>query len=212
MELNRKYLFNEDGKAETYEALYRLVCQKDRYTGWHSRNVADMALQIGERAGLPKNNLKLLYTAALLHDVGKIMVDNVYLLKPDRLTDVEFLKVKLHPLEGAKILETFDANRTIIDGAWHHHERWDGGGYPDGLERNGAMFTTRIITMADSYDAMATERPYKEAMPTDEIRQEFIKGRGKQFDPILTEIMLDIIDDKRKDNLIEYLLDEKKTG
>lgn len=206
MDINEKYLFNGDGHADLYKSLFLLIARKDRYTGWHCRNVAALALLIAEEAGLPDNELHLVYTAGLLHDIGKLMVDSTILLKPSNLTEKEFLKIRTHPTEGALILEDFHADRNIIDGAWHHHERWDGRGYPDGLEKNGTTFMTRIITIADCYDAMASERPYHDAMPPDKVREQFVNGRENQFDPLLTDMMLEILDKKQEDTIIEYLL------
>ena len=208
MDVIERYLYDRDKKADLYRVLYSIICQKDRYTGWHCRSVADMSLLIGKKVGMPEDKLPLLYTSALLHDIGKIMVDNVYLLKPDKLTEAEYLKIKAHPTEGAKILETFAADKQMVDAAWHHHERWDGSGYPDGLEKNGISFMTRIISMADSYDAMANERPYKDPLPPDRIRDEFVKGKGTQFDPVLCDAMIDILDENAQDDMIEYLLAE----
>lgn len=210
MDIIHELIYNGDEKRDLYDKLFSLICQKDRYTGWHCKNVAAVSLELGKRAGIPDKAMALLYTSALLHDIGKIMVDNVYLLKPERLTEAEYMKVQAHPSEGAKILETFGADKTIIDGAWHHHERWDGKGYPDGLAKNGIMFTTRIISVADSFDAMVSERPYKDVLPPDRIREEFAKGKEKQFDPMLADMMLKYLDDRQEDDMIEYLLAEKK--
>lgn len=190
-----EHIYDGDGKGWLYKDLFSLICQKDRYTGWHCKNVAQLSYEIGKAAGMPEENLRLLYTAGLLHDIGKLMVDSSILLKPGKLTDAEFLKIQSHPWAGVKILETFDADKTIIDGAWHHHEKWDGSGYPDGLKKNGVQTPTRIITIADSFDAMTEYRPYRDPMPFDKVKKEFIKCNGKQFDPIFCTLFIDMIAD-----------------
>lgn len=199
MDINSDYIYTDDGKETIYESLLSLIYLKDRYTGWHCKNVADLAITIGKRAGIEEEHMPLLYTSALLHDIGKVMVDSAYLLKSGPLTDEEFAEMKKHPVEGKMILDIFSTDKTIVDAALHHHERWDGNGYPDGLRKRDISLVSRIICVADSYDAMAGKRPYKEPMTPQQIKGEFIKAKGRQFDPYFADIMLDLLKEKAGD-------------
>ena len=130
----------------------------------------------------------------LLHDVGKIGVPDVVINKPGPLTDEEFAQIRNHPVMGEKILRRIQEMPKLSTGAHWHHERYDGKGYPDGLAGTEIPEEARIIAVADAYDAMTSNRSYRRALEQGEVRKRIKDGRGTQFDPRFTDIMLDIID------------------
>jgi HD-GYP domain-containing protein (c-di-GMP phosphodiesterase class II) len=127
-----------------------------------------------------------------LHDIGKIGIDDAILRKPDRLTKEEFEQMKLHTLKGAAILETIPALRPVIPIVRHHHERWDGRGYPDRLASNQIEQVARIVAVADAFDAMTSDRPYRPAMPPDAAFAELLKQAGTHFDPVCVQAFLSL--------------------
>ena len=133
----------------------------------------------------------------LLHDVGKIGVPDAVINKPAKLTDAEFELIKTHPVKGAKILENIKDMPKLADGARWHHERYGGGGYPDGLKGDEIPEEARIIAVADSYDAMTSRRSYREPLPQGFVRNEILQGSGTQFDPRFADIMLSMIDEDK---------------
>ena len=135
-----------------------------------------------------------IYFAALLHDVGKIGVDDRIINKDGKLNDEEFAQIKLHPIYGSQILSQIHQSPNLYIGARNHHERYDGKGYPDGLKGEDIPELARIIGVADAYDAMTSKRSYRDPMPQERVREEIVKGSGKQFDPQFAEIMLHQID------------------
>ncbi len=175
--------------------LARTIDAKDRYTNGHSQRVAKYATEIARRLGKSREEQEKIYNAALLHDVGKIHIPDAIINKPDRLTDEEFAYIKLHPVSGYYILRDIGENEMIAQGARWHHERYDGGGYPNGLSQTGIPEVARIIGVADAYDAMTSNRSYRQIMPQEKVRSEILKGRGLQFDPEIADIMLRMIDE-----------------
>ena len=131
----------------------------------------------------------------LLHAVGEIGVPDAIINKPGRLTDEEFAVIKTHPSTGARILAAIEEMPGLAVGAHWHHERYDGGGYPDGLAGEDIPEEARIIAVADAYDAMTSNRSYRDAMPQEKVREQVERGRGMQFDPHFADIMLAMIDD-----------------
>ena len=131
-------------------------------------------------------------TAALLHDVGKIYDKYApILLKEDRLTPEEWAVIKEHPLDGANLIATMTRLRDSVPAVRHHHENWDGTGYPDGLVGNEIPLASRIIMFADTFDAMTTKRPYRGPLGEEEVRAELLRCRGRQFDPEITDRLLE---------------------
>ena len=171
---------------------------KDRYTSGHSQRVADYSLVIAKRMGKSEDEQKIIYYAGLLHDVGKIRVPEALINKPGKLTDAEFDQIKVHPVSGYHILRDIHEDERIGYGAKYHHERYDGRGYPNGLAGENIPEIARIIGVADAYDAMASNRSYRNALPQEIVRQEIEKGRGKQFDPDIANIMLEMIDEDKE--------------
>lgn len=199
----RKYQKRENDSKERMErmdtniirALASTIDAKDRYTSGHSQRVADYSLAIAKRMNKSEEEQKMIYYAGLLHDVGKIRVPEDVINKPGKLTDDEFDQIKIHPVSGYHILKDIHEDARIAYGAKYHHERYDGHGYPNGLEGDNIPEIARIIGVADAYDAMASKRSYRDALPQNVVRAEIEKGRGKQFDETVANIMLQMIDE-----------------
>lgn len=179
---------------------------KDRYTRGHSQRVAEYSLALAKRMGKSEEEQETIYFAGLLHDVGKIRVPEAVINKPGKLTDAEFDQIRIHPVSGYHILRDINKDERIGYGAKYHHERYDGNGYPNGLTGDNIPEIARIIGVADAYDAMASNRSYRNALPQDVVRQEIQKGKGKQFDPAIADIMLQMIDDDK-----EYKMCQKES-
>ena len=158
---------------------------RDAYTHGHSQRVAELSIRIGKELGLSEGELKFLELSATIHDIGKIGVDENVLNKPGRLTAEEFLEVKSHAAKGSKILEPMSRLRALMPGVRHHHERHDGKGYPDGLKGDEIHLVAKIISIADTFDAMTTNRVYRKRLSMEAAVNEIEKGAGTQFDPKL---------------------------
>lgn len=171
------------------------VDAKDRYTKGHSVRVAQYCLAIAKKLNWSKQDCLNLYYIALLHDIGKIGIPDSILNKPVKLTDEEYRLVRSHTVMGANILRPITMVPQISDGARYHHERYDGKGYPYGLKGDDIPYVARIIGIADAYDAITSNRIYEKAQVSDYAVKELRKGRGTQFDPFLTDVMLEIIKD-----------------
>jgi len=167
---------------DTFESLVLSIHERDHYTNRHSRRVTKLALDTARAMNCSAYEIESLKISSMLHDIGKIAIPDYVLLKPGRLLDEEYEIIKKHPAIGENILRSialFDDERKIIR---HHHERWDGKGYPDGLSGENIPFLSRILSVADSFDAMTTDRPYRKALKTDEVKSELQKNRNIQFD------------------------------
>lgn len=160
---------------------------KDSYTYGHSERVARIAVELGRELGLGADDLNDIYLAGLLHDVGKIGIRDAILLKPGPLTPEEFEHIKQHVTIGYTILADLHAIRNLLPGVLWHHERWDGKGYPDGLVGESIPLLARILAVADSYDAMSTARPYREALPFRRVEEILTEGAGSQWDARVIE-------------------------
>lgn len=182
---------------DAIEALADAVDIRDPYTAEHSRRVAASARELAIRLGLAPDEVDLVEQAARVHDVGKIVVDIAVLTKEGRLSDDEWTQLKRHPTTGAAILGQFPQFARATSFVRHHHERIDGGGYPDGLRGERTPLGARIIAVADSFDAMAAARPYRPGLPLDAVRAEFAKQRGRQWDARVVDALLDLIDQGR---------------
>lgn len=178
-------------------ALAYTIDAKDRYTSGHSQRVADYSLAIAKRMGKSEEEQKVIYYAGLLHDVGKIRVSEEVINKPGKLTVEEYDQIRIHPISGYHILKDIHEDVKIAYGAKYHHERYDGNGYPNGLEGENIPEIARIIGVADAYDAMASNRSYRNALPQEVVCSEIEKGRGKQFDEKIANIMLQMIDEDK---------------
>lgn len=173
----------------TLGALVAAIDAKDRYTCGHSERVALLSRQIAEAAGLSPLQCEDVRVAGLVHDVGKIGVPEAVLLKPGRLNADEFELIKKHPAIGHHILEGVTQLANVLPGVLHHHERYDGAGYPHGLAGADIPLMARIIAVADTFDAMSSDRSYRARMPREQVLGEIRRGAGSQLDPRLAEIM-----------------------
>lgn len=163
---------------------------RDRYTHGHSRRVARYSVAIAQQLGLPPGDVELLELAATIHDVGKIGVPEHILNKPGKLTDEEFGQIKSHVIKGAKILWQMAKLRALLPSVRHHHERYDGKGYPDGLAGDEIPLMARVICVADAFDAMTSDRIYRPGMPVEEAARRLKEGAGTHFDPQVVSALL----------------------
>jgi HD-GYP domain-containing protein (c-di-GMP phosphodiesterase class II) len=163
---------------------------KDSYTFGHSERVALIARQLAEATGMATERAERVHLAGLVHDVGKIGVPESVLRKPGKLTDAEYEAVKRHPEIGARILQDIRQMRDLLPGVLHHHERWDGRGYPHKLAGEDIPLMGRILGLADAFDAMSSNRTYRAAMPHREVLAEVRRCAGTQFDPDLTDVFV----------------------
>jgi putative nucleotidyltransferase with HDIG domain len=173
----------ERGYVATIEALIGALEAKDPYTAGHSSRVAAYSVAIARELGLDDDLIDELQTGAILHDIGKIGVGDGVLLKAGRLSDAEFAEIKDHPRRGARIIDAFNRSPTVLGIVFHHHERYDGRGYPAGLRGVDIPLPARIVNVADAYDAMTTNRPYNSTKSRAEALAELQRGAGQQFDP-----------------------------
>lgn len=193
VEESQRKLENMNEKMVT--TIARTIDARDRYTNGHSQRVAKYAMELARRMGKTENEQKEIYYAALLHDVGKIHVPDAIIHKPSKLSEEEFAHIRLHPISGYYILKDIDEMDMIARGSRWHHERYDGNGYPNGLAGEGIPEVARIIGVADAYDAMTSNRSYRQIMPQEKVREEIENGKGTQFDPQIADIMLEMIDE-----------------
>ena len=177
----------------TVKSLSSAIDAKSKWTAGHSERVTRYAVSMGKEMSLAEKDLKDLELAGLLHDVGKIGTYEAILDKAGKLTDEEFNLIKQHPVKGADILSQIKQMRGIIPGVRHHHEYYNGKGYPDGLKGDEIHLMARIMCVADSVDAMGADRPYRKGRPMDEIIAEVKRCSGSQFDPKVVETFLKII-------------------
>lgn len=175
------------------KAMINTLDAKSPWTKGHSQRVAEYSKIIAKKMGFDEDELKDIWLAGILHDIGKIGTYDALLDKPGKLTEEEFEVIKRHPAQGAAIIEGIKQLRGIMPAIRHHHESFDGGGYPDGLKGNEIPLQARIIHVADSFDSMTSDRPYRIAPGKDYAISEFRKFSGIQFDPYAVEIFLDMI-------------------
>jgi putative two-component system response regulator len=176
-------------------ALANAVDAKDPLTEQHCGRVADRALLLAGLVGLDQEETEAIGYGAVLHDIGKIGIDEAVLAKPGTLTDEERREMQRHPIIGAGILQPLHLGRIVGPIVRAHHERWDGGGYPDGLRGEAIPIGARIVAVADAFDAMLHDRPYRARRSVDEAREELYRNSGTQFDPEIVELMLASLDD-----------------
>lgn len=181
----------EQTNQELLELMVKSIEARDPYTSGHSRRVQHFSIIIARALALPEKEVQAIGRAALLHDVGKIYEKYAPILsKQDKLDAGEWVTMKEHPVDGANLISTMSRLRDFVPPVRHHHENWDGSGYPDGLREAAIPLASRIIRFADTLDAMTTERPYRRPMGEAEVRGEFVRCRGRQFDPEITDRLL----------------------
>ena len=172
--------------------------ERDRYTGSHSEEVVDLAADVARGLGLPDEEIARVKAAALLHDIGKVAIPDGILNKPGKLTDEEWKLMREHPAIGERILRAIPGMGGIARIVRHEHERFDGGGYPDGLAGDDIPIGSRIILACDAYHAMTSDRPYRKGMSHGEAVRELAANAGSQFDPAVTEILIGALYGSRK--------------
>lgn len=180
---------------QSLQTFARTIDAKDKYTNGHSLRVAWYSRELARRMGLPEQEQERIYYVALLHDIGKIGIPDHILNKNGRLTEEERLEIQKHPEIGGEILKSFTALEGVCEGAKYHHERYDGTGYCEKKKGTDIPPTARIISVADTYDAMSSNRCYRNALPKETIISELEKGSGSQFDPQIVPFMLQMIEE-----------------
>lgn len=193
-ELADTYEKLEKAYLESIQTLRYTVEAKDTYTRGHSDRVAQYSVLIGQKLNLSDDDLRLLQLGGLFHDIGKIGVPDDILKKNAKLTDDEYSEIKNHPSIGAHILSSATIFKDIIPIVKHHHEKYDGTGYPGKLSGNDIPYLARIAAVADSFDAMTSKRVYRDSLPLDVVINEFRRCRGTQFDPEIDDVFLDILE------------------
>ena len=188
--LRRAARENHELFINSIRALAAAIDAKDPYTRGHSERVARYASLVAREMGLSSEDVRRVRLSALLHDVGKIGIDDRILRKPTALTEEEFEIMKSHPVKGAAIMEAIPQLRDVIPGMKHHHERWEGGGYPEGLRGEDIPLQARIVSVADTFDAMTTTRPYQRAMDIRFVFQRLRDLAGNRFDPSVVEALI----------------------
>jgi putative nucleotidyltransferase with HDIG domain len=194
----RLYTFMHENFLNTIKALSAAIDTKDHYTHGHSKNVMDYSAYIAAELGLSPVEVEIIRFAGLLHDIGKIGVSESILSKKSGLNDDEFAIISTHPRLGAMIMDSVDFLKKISPIAYHHHERWDGRGYPMGLKGEDIPLGARIISVADAFDAITSKRSYSDAQDDDFGLREIIKCSGTQFDPKIVDAFVKVMDKKNR--------------
>ena len=177
-------------------ALLQLLDLRDSVTGLHARRLVDWSLELATLCGVPDEQLRDIEIAALLHDIGKIGVPDAILMKPGILSDSERRVMQLHPTYGSTILKSIPGLEQVSRFVLHHHERWDGQGYPEGLAGEDIPVGSRIIATSDMFDAMISSRSYRSALDLDEALGRLTAAKGNQLDPTITDNFLSLADPK----------------
>jgi hypothetical protein len=183
--------------ASAVKALTSAIDAKDGYTAGHSDRVAQISVMLAKKLGLGIEEQETIYLAGLLHDIGKIGIDDQVLKKPGKLTDEEYDQIKLHPQCGYDILKGVKQLEDVLPLVLHHHEAWNGRGYPHGLEADATPLMARIVAVADSYDAMSSDRSYRAGMSDEKLDSILREGAGSQWDPQVVEAFFAIRDEIR---------------
>ncbi len=186
----------EQAYLDMVQTLRYTVEAKDTYTRGHSDRVSEYSVLIGEKLGLPEDQIKTLRIGGLFHDIGKIGIPDSILLKPGKLTDDEYSEIKNHPSIGAHILGSAKIFQDIIPIVKHHHEKYDGNGYPSRLKGEDIPYLARIAAVADTFDAMTSRRSYRGPIDVEQVKEEIKRCEGTQFDPQIAEVFLDILNNE----------------
>jgi len=195
--LNNAYSFEtlETTFLSTVEALANALEAKDEYTSSHTRSIVDMSMEVGAAMGLDPKALKTLEMGALFHDIGKIGIPSNILLKPGPLTAEERAIMQTHPELGERILAPIERLECVRKVVRHCHEHFDGSGYPDRLAGEDIPLESRIILVCDAFDAMTTDRPYRDRLSVGEARRRLRESAGTQFDPTIVDLFLHLLDE-----------------
>ncbi len=209
VENSRLYQELRDTFFTTASALGDAIEAKDAYTAGHTRRVMGYSLVVAQHLGLPKESLDALSLSAVLHDIGKIGIADHILLKPGKLNPDEMRIMQTHSVIGAKIVENVPRLKAMVPGILHHHERYDGSGYPDALRGEDIPQMARIIAICDTFDAMTSNRPYRQGMPQEKAAQELQRCAGTQFDSDMVEVFIEALNRGEMDPILRH--DQKTT-
>jgi hypothetical protein len=196
-ELNKRKRQAESTFLQTMEGIASIVDQRDPYTAGHSQRVSEYSALIATKLALPSKEVDIVRWSALLHDLGKIGIPDVVLLKPGALDAREREIISAHPTIAAGIMGQVEAMAAITPCVLHHHERWDGSGYPSGLSGQSIPLLSRVIAVADTFDAMTTDRPYRKGLDVAETRRRLLEGSNVQWDARVIEAAVALIDSGR---------------
>lgn len=183
----------EKAHFETIMAFSEALEARDQYTAGHSRRVMEYSKSIGQRMKLDKHDIEDLKRSALLHDIGKIGIPDIILHKQTKLSDEEYAVIKAHPEIGADIIRHMKSLKHLVPAVYHHHERFDGEGYPQGIKDKEIPLHARIIAVADTFDAMTSSRPYRKALSFRMALSELENSKKAQFDPGIADIFIEIL-------------------
>ncbi|NLB42629.1 MAG: HD-GYP domain-containing protein, partial [Clostridiales bacterium] len=203
------YLDAKEQHYKTIKTLTAAIEAKDEYTEGHSRRVEHYVEQMAEKMKFPPNRIESIKVAALLHDIGKIGVKDSILGKPGRLTDEEFESVQQHPSIGVRILEEANLSEEVIDAIHHHHEYYNGNGYPDNQKGNEVPLDAYIIGAIDAYDAMTSDRPYRKAFSKEKAISILKKERGEQFHPDVIDTLITILESEKEEVTREAIIESQ---
>lgn len=193
--VTNQYIKQKRNETELIMALSKLLDSRDKYTANHSGNVAEYSLKIAKKMGLSKSECKAIYIGGLLHDTGKIGVPESLLTKPAKLTNNEYEIIKRHPIIGFETLKpiSFIKDLGVLEMILHHHERYDGTGYPYGLKGEEIPLSARIMAIADSFDAMTSKRVYRDVLDIEFALTEIEQNKGTQFDARIADVFLSMM-------------------
>ncbi|MEF8788430.1 MAG: HD-GYP domain-containing protein [Planctomycetota bacterium] len=192
LQVPQRFLTARTGRLirSSTRTLIRVLDCKDQYTLRHSERVTALAVHLATACRVRAKQVQLIRLSGMLHDVGKVYISKAILNKPRPLTHTERGLVKRHVDTGFELLQKVEYAEPVACAVRHHHERWDGQGYPDGLERENIPLASRFISVADAFDAMASHRPYRQRLPRKKIRRELRREKGRQFDPVIVDKLL----------------------
>jgi putative nucleotidyltransferase with HDIG domain len=193
-ELDRTYMELKTRYVDTIEALRLTVDAKDIYTRGHSDRVSYYAKKLGEAFNLSPEEIELLSVGGIFHDIGKIGIPDDILFKIEKLDFSEYEEIKKHPLKGAYILSAISMFKDVVPLVKYHHERYDGKGYPEGLKGDNIPFLARILSVADAFDAMTSDRKYRSKLKLGEAINQFKMNSGTQFDPVIVDKLISLLD------------------
>jgi HD-GYP domain-containing protein (c-di-GMP phosphodiesterase class II) len=178
---------------EAVFAFAKTIIVKDHYTGEHAERTVYYATEIAQELNLPKEKIELIKQAAMLHDLGKVGISEEILHKNSRLNREELAEIKRHPQIGVDIIRPIQALHLIIPALLYHHERWDGKGYPNGLKKENIPLGARIVAIADVYQALVSDRPYRKAYSKRKVIEIIKEGSGTQFDPDIVKVFIKVL-------------------